>query len=297
MKAEQFRFISLPLMLALLVVTTLQPLGAFAQSEPDSIEPFQIVDIGNHRLASVDGQPLIAPFSFYQTWKVSGSYGEGPCHHDPPDSCGDPDSELYAFDLVRVGGGTCAAPVYSPAPGLVVYRSTNIGAGLGGRIGIRLDDNTVVYLTHINPGQFTVNQSRVDYHTLVGRVYCRTTSGNHLHIQHNRSDHSAIPLTLSGRYYNPGTYWTGTEIQHNYLAANENFGGSLLISLGTGLASDLRQYNFNDIASSVRINPGCSSTLWTDINQGGSSKTFSTTDSTLVDDGLDDQVSSWNIAC
>jgi len=143
-------------------------------------------------LMSTAGRPLLAPFSWYQTWFVTGGYNSGPCHSDP-NSCGDPYSETYSFDMVPEGRAACGAYVYSPAPGKITWRRDSIGAGLGGGVGIQLSDGSVVFLKHIRPASFTEGVSTVAYHTYLGTVNCGTSGGDHLHLQHNRADKSAIP--------------------------------------------------------------------------------------------------------
>jgi hypothetical protein len=240
--------------------------------------------------------PILAPFSYYETWRVSGGYREGPCHNDT--GCGDPYKETLAFDLVPTSGSPVGRTVYSPGPGTVTYRRTSIGTGRGGSVGIRLDaDGSYVFIDHIDPVAFTEGQSRVGYHTPIGRVSNTTAFPPHIHIQQNRADYSALPMTINGRYYSPDQSWSGTQIQYNYIAEHTNFGGRTLVMIGTGLVNDLRSYSWNDLASSVRVNPGCSSTLWEHINRGGAAFTRWSTDSTLVDDGWNDRASAWAVTC
>ena len=107
-------------------------------------------------------------------------------------------------------------------------------------------------------------------------------------------------MRLSGKlYYDKGGngQWNGQVLQNNVLYSDASYSGSAIIIGGTGGMSDLRNWGFNDVMSSLRVNPGCSITLYVDINYYGRNTKFTSNVTNLMLFGLNDQASSFILAC
>lgn len=242
--------------------------------------------------ATIDSMRM--PFSSHEQWKVVNGYNAGACHYKPSSCGGD---QYYALDLVPTSGNAGGRYIYAPVAG-TVSSVFYIGTGKGYGVKIATSDGYTVHLYHLM-NMMVAKGSTVSKGTPVAQVYnAYSGSINHLHIQVTNSSGTSLAMRLSGKYYyyKGGTnQWKDQVLQNNVTYSNASLSGSAINWIsGT---SNLVNYSANDSTSSLRVNPGCSITLYEHINYGGSSRKFTSNVSNLSSYTFDNKASSLIVSC
>jgi murein DD-endopeptidase MepM/ murein hydrolase activator NlpD len=234
------------------------------------------------------------PFSATEIWKVISGYNNGGCHIKASSCGGD---EYYAFDLAPQSGDAGGRSVYSPVEGYVAETPFFI-SGRGWFVKIRTKDGYKVHLYHLM-NVSVVKDQYVYPGRWIGYVYnSYSGAANHLHIQVTNSAGKSIPIKLSGKYYYDRSgynQWIGQLLQNNVLYSDRNYYG-----YGLQFTTNVIDFNtdgFNDVASSLRINPGCRVTLYEHTYNYGRSQTFYFNILNLGSYGFEDISSSLVLSC
>jgi hypothetical protein len=241
-----------------------------------------------------------APWAKDETWYVyeHGGYNVGPCHFRQSPCGGD---EFFAFDLVFARpngtGDTGGRAVFAPVAGTVSALFSR--SGKGQFVKIATDDGYVVHLYHLMGVPTSLRGQRVTAHTKLGYVFDQHESGiNHLHLQVTNGSGASIPIKIAGKTYidlGGQNQWHGRGIRNLVLWTGPNFNGDTYTIL-SGSDGDLRDDAVgNDNVSSLRVNPGCTVTLYRHINYGGDSRSYTTNTATLED--FNNVASSVRVGC
>jgi hypothetical protein len=253
-------------------------------------------------VATHNSTHMRTPFDVGETWKVIWGYGQGGCHQNPSPCGGD---EYYALDLVPVNDATGKREnaggkvIYSPVIGTVSATYDIRGRSAGEGIRIETKDGYLVELDHLMNLKVSRGDS-VTAETPVGQVFNQYGGpegpNNHLHIQLSNSQRVSQPIKLAGKEYYSGPTWQGRLIRENVLFANPNYRNPHWWFVED--FSDMRNTTLgNDVASSLRVNPGCQVTLYEHINYTGRSESFTDNVPNLAAHGFDDITSSVKLYC
>lgn len=249
------------------------------------------------------------------TWKVINGYNGGKCH-DKTSPCGKrPHDEYYALDLVpescnaqtnfRCAGGKY---VISPVRGRLLEDAFfDPGRGWGVKIvildGADQPTGYVVHLYHLQNLRVTKKGAVVQPLQRLGDVFSPYQDApDHLHVQVNNMAGDSQPLRIAGKlYYDRGSLqnqWRNQLIRNNTLYSGPNWGGDAATTFVGDVAALSRTNGGvgNDNTSSLRVNQGCTVTLFEHTNYIGRSRTFQDQGVSTLS-GFDNIASSVRLVC
>lgn len=240
------------------------------------------------------------PGYLHPTWRVITGYGRGACHS--LSSCGG--DQTYSFDLVPDDGTNAGGRlIVAPVSGIVEWAGTDSDfPGIGYLVKIKITSGAwvgyLVHLYHLMDLQVSTGTT-VEAGAPIGRVYNDYNGNplnNHLHFHVSDLGGRSVEFKLAGRSYRAGQSWEGTKIRNTVLYSGPTFSGDrsqVLVASDDSLGDE---HIGNDNASSLRVNDGCSLTLYEHTVSMGRSRTFNAGDHGDLGD-FNNQASSYQLSC